>query len=98
MTDLLPPSSPAVQMMGLINGYQISQALHVVATLGIADLLRNGPRSSDAVADIVEADRDALYRLLRALAAVGLFHEDAYPGFSLTGFGACVRSDAAEPV
>jgi hypothetical protein len=58
MTDLLRPSSPAVQMMGLINGYQISQALHVVATLGIADLLRDGPRSSDALADRVEADRD----------------------------------------
>src|SRR4051812_20183411 len=77
MNHHLPPPSAAVQMMGLINGYQISQALHAVATLGIADLLRNGPRSSDALADIVEAERDALYRLLRALAAVGVFHEDA---------------------
>lgn len=98
MTDLLPPSSPAVRMMNLINGYQISQALHVVATLGIADLLRNGPRGSDALADIVEADRDALYRLLRALAAVGVFHEDAGRAFSLTELGACLRSDAPEPV
>jgi len=98
MTDLLRPSSPAVQMMGLINGYQISQALHVAATLGIADLLRNGPRSSDALADIVEADRDALYRLLRALAAVGVFHEDADRAFGLTELGACLRSDAPEPV
>ena len=85
-------------MMQLINGYQVSQALHVVATLGIADLLRNGPRSSDALADIVEADRDALYRLLRALAAVGVFHEDAGRAFSLTELGACLRSDASEPV
>jgi SAM-dependent methyltransferase len=98
MTDLLSPSSPAVQMMGLINGYQVSQALHVVATLGIADLLRNGPRSSDALADVVEADRDALYRLLRALAAVGVFHEDADRAFSLTELGACLRSDAPAPV
>src|SRR5215217_3466792 len=93
MTDYLPPS-PAVQMMQLINGYQVSQALHVAATLGIADLLRKGPRSSDALADIVEADRDALYRLLRALAAVGVFHEDADRIFSLTELGVCLRSDA----
>ncbi len=98
MTDLLSPSSPAVQMMGLINGYQVSQALHVVATLGIADLLRNGPRSSDALADCVEADRGALYRLLRALAAVGVFHEGADRAFSLTEMGSCLRSDAPEPV
>ena len=76
MSDQLRPPSPAVQMMRLINGYQVSQALHVAATLGIADLLRDGPRSSDALADIVGADRDALYRLLRALAAVDVFHED----------------------
>ena len=52
MTDLLPPSSPAIQMMRLINGYQVSQALHVAATLGIADLLWDGPRSSDALAEL----------------------------------------------
>src|SRR6266700_812336 len=84
MTNHRPPPSPAVQMMQLINGYQVSQSLHVVATLGIADLLRNGPRSSDALADSVEADRNALYRLLRALAAVGVFHEGADRAFSLT--------------
>ncbi len=98
MTNHRPPPSPAVQMMQLINGYQVSQSLHVVATLGIADLLRNGPRSSDALADSVEADRNALYRLLRALAAVGVFHEDADRAFSLTELGACLRSDAPEPV
>jgi O-methyltransferase domain/Dimerisation domain len=98
MSDQLPPLSPAVQMMRLINGYQVSQALHVAATLGIADLLRDGPRSSDALADIVGADRDALYRLLRALAAVDVFHEDTDRVFSLTELGACLRSDAPQPV
>lgn len=98
MIDNLPPPSPAVQMMQLINGYQVSQALHVVATLGIADLLRTGPRSGESLADSVGADRDALYRLLRALAAVGVFYENADRAFSLTELGACLRSDAPEPV
>ena len=97
MTDQSPPS-PAIQMMRLINGYQVSQALHVVATLGVADLLREGPRSSNDLAKAVQADQDALYRLLRALAAVGVFHEDTDRVFSLTDLGACLRSDAPHPV
>ena len=97
MSDQLRPPSPAVQMMRLINGYQVSQALHVAATLGIADLLRDGPRSSDALADIVGADRDALYRLLRALAAVDVFHEE-YDRVQPYQLGACLRSDAPQPV
>jgi hypothetical protein len=91
-------SSPAAEMMRLTNGYQISQALHVAATLGIADLLQDGPLGSDTLAGRAGANRDALYRLLRALAAVGVLHEDAERGFSLTELGACLRSDAPEPV
>ena len=34
----------------MTNGYQVSQAIHVVATLGIADLLKDGPRSADELA------------------------------------------------
>jgi hypothetical protein len=85
-------------MMELINGYQVSQALHVAATLGIADLLRNGPLDSDTLASSAGVNRDALYRLLRALAAVGVLHEDAEQVFSLTELGTCLRSDAPEPV
>ena len=36
--------SASARMMGLINGYLVSQALYVAATLGIADLLAEGPR------------------------------------------------------
>ncbi len=32
---------PAIELMRLINGYQVSQAIHVVASLGIADLLKD---------------------------------------------------------
>ena len=97
MIDQSTPS-PSAQMVQLINGYQVSQALHAAATLGIADLLRDGPLCSDKLADRVGADRDALYRLLRALAAVGVFHEHAARTFDLTELGACLRSDAPEPV
>src|SRR5262249_23227518 len=41
-------------------------------------------------------DAQALYRLLRALAAVEVFYEDDQRRFSLTEMGACLCSDAPE--
>ena len=41
---------PSIELMRLINGYQVSQALHVAATLGVADQLKDGPKSYDTVA------------------------------------------------
>src|SRR3954447_12342920 len=89
---------PSLALRRLINGYQVSRAIHVAAALSIADLLAAGPKSSDKLAVESDANPDALYRLLRALAAVGVFHEDDDRCFSLTDLGECLRSDAPEPV
>ena len=90
--------SRAPELMRLINGYQISQALHVVAVLGIADLLAEGPLHSDALAEASGAHAPTLYRVMRALAASGVFHEDAERVFSLTPLGQGLRSDAPMPL
>jgi hypothetical protein len=84
--------------MRLVNGYQVSQAIHVAATLGIADLLKDGPRSFGELAAATGSHPGSLYRLLRALAAVGVFHEDGDKRFALTPLGDCLRSDAADQV
>lgn len=84
--------------LDLINGFRVSQAIHVAATLGIADLLRDGPRSSDDLAAATGTHADALYRLLRALASVSVFREDPDRRFALTPLGECLRSDAHEPM
>lgn len=89
---------PSAELMRLVNGYQVSQAIHVAATLGIADLLKDGPRTSDDLAAATSTHPRSLYRLLRALAAAGVFHEDADRCFTLTPMGDCLRSDAPEPV
>ena len=62
---------PSVELMRLINGYQVSQALHVAAMLGVADQLKDGSKSYEIVAQACGAHPTSLYRLLRALAAVG---------------------------
>ena len=90
--------SASARMMGMVNGYLVSQALYVAATLGVADLLVEGPRAVEEIASKTGVQQEALYRLLRALAAAGVFHEDASRCFALTELGDCLRSDAKEPV
>ncbi len=89
---------PSAALLRLVNGFQVSQAIHVAAPLGIADLLKNGWRSSDDLAAATSTCARSLYRLLRALASIGVFREDAHRRFALTPLGECLRSDASEPV
>jgi hypothetical protein len=83
-------------MMGLITGYWVSQAVGVVAQLGVADELATGPRDSDDLARAVGADPRALYRVLRLLAGQGVFTEAPPGSFSLTPLGETLRSDSPD--
>ena len=67
---------PALQLRRMINGYQVSQAIYVAVTLGVADLLAGGPQTSAELAEAADAHPDSLYRLLRALAAAGVVREE----------------------
>jgi hypothetical protein len=87
-------SDPSAELMRLVNGFQVSQALHVAALLAVADHLKDGPKSADVLARTCDAHPGSLYRLLRALAAVGVFHENDDMEFSLTPIGFCLTSDA----
>src|SRR3569832_604204 len=71
----LVATDPSAELMRLINGYQVSQALHAAAVLGVADYLKDEPRTSDTLARACGAHPALFYRLLRALAAVGVFRE-----------------------
>ena len=86
-----PP--PQAVMARMITGYWISQALHVAAHLGVADLLTDGPRTVSDLAHATGAHARSLYRLLRALASEGVFAEDAQGRFALTPLGESLRSD-----
>ncbi len=77
----------------MTNGYQVSQAIHVVATLGIADLLKDGPMSVDELAEVTETHASALYRILRALASVGVFAEQSDGRFGLTPLAEHLQTD-----
>lgn len=84
--------------MGLITGYWISQAVGTVALLGVADHLTDGPRTSDELARVVGANPQALYRVLRLLASIGVFARVAPDSFELTPLGETLRTGAPDSV
>jgi len=78
----------------MLVGNQVQQAIHVAAKLGIADLLREGPRPSEELAAATGAHPQALYRLLRVLASFGIFTESEQRCFALTPLAALLQVDA----
>ncbi|WP_147339597.1 methyltransferase [Actinomadura spongiicola] len=82
-------------LLSVLSGSWLAQAGYAMAKLGVADLLDDGPRTADDLAAACGAHPEALHRMLRALAAVGLFEEPGPRTFGLTDASALLRSDAA---
>lgn len=76
--------SPATALWQLISGSERIQLVYVAAKLGIADLLKDGPRSSEELAMSVGAHPRTLYRVLRALTTLDVFSENEDGTFELT--------------
>src|SRR5579885_2606158 len=87
-------NSPHEQMFQLLSGYWVSRAIHVAAELGIAEHLKDGPQRLDVLAAATQTDAPALYRLLRALASVGIFAEGDDTQFELTPLAATLLKDS----
>ena len=89
----IPPAPPPpVQIYLMSQGAVVTRALSLAAELGLADLLANGPRDTEQLAQATSTHARSLYRMLRLLSSVGVFTE-ARPGqFALTPLGECLRS------
>jgi len=90
--------TPAGKLLEMIAMRHVPQALHVVAVLGIADLLADGPKGSEELAQVTGSHARTLYRVLRTLVAAGVFAEDKAGRFRLTALGQPLRSEAADSV
>jgi DNA-binding IclR family transcriptional regulator len=86
--------SPLLALRRMILGYRLSQALCVASELGLADLLKDGPRTTDDLAQATGAHAPSLYRLLRLLASEGVFVEQEQGQFALTPFAVPLQRDA----
>ena len=74
-------------------GHYVSRALHLAAKLGLADLLKDGPRHYGQLAEATVTHAPALNRVMRLLASVGVFDEHDGGTFSLTPLGESLRAD-----
>lgn len=85
--------------MGLhIRALQLSQMLHVAAQLGLADRIGETPRPAVELAQDSGAHPAMLPRLVRALAAFGIFTIDADGRVGHTPKSLCLRRDAVPTV
>jgi hypothetical protein len=97
-TNDAPPPIPAqLQMLQLVSGFQVSQALYVVAKLDIATLLSDGPRTVDQLAAETHANADALRRIIRFLATLGVFRTNG-ENVEITELGATLAEDGPASV
>src|SRR5690242_7667281 len=83
---------PFMQIYFLSEGKVVSTALSLAAELGIADLLAEGPRSSEDLAQATSTHPQSLFRVLRLLSSFGVFNEVAPRVFALTPLGEYLRS------
>ena len=89
-TPAAPP--PDVHLIQLIFGKWVSMAVSVAAKLRLADKLAAGPKSVADLAAETGTHAPSLYRLMRALASVGVFASDEAGKFSLTPVGEFLRT------
>ncbi|GLY46599.1 methyltransferase [Lentzea sp. NBRC 102530] len=87
------PEASAVHLIGEAHAYLKAAALRAVAVLGVADHLGDGPRPVEELARETGTDADCLGRMLRLLAAGGIFRREP-GGFSLTPLGQGLRTDS----
>ncbi len=85
--------SPSETMFQMVRSFFATRAIYIAAKLGLADLLKGEPKSSEELAQATGTDASALYRLMRALASVGVLAEDNQQRFVLTPLGATLQTD-----
>jgi len=85
---------PHVHVLQLLMGLWHAQIVGTAARFGVADLMASGVQDVESLAQECGADPDALYRLLRACAALGIVFESEQRRFALTPAGECLRSDS----
>jgi hypothetical protein len=85
------PTQSRIALAGMLFGFQSSQVLVAAAELGVADLIADRARTSDDLAGATGTDPDALRRLLRTMAGLGLVDEVEAGRFRLADHGLALR-------
>jgi O-methyltransferase domain/Dimerisation domain len=94
-SDSAPSDAARSTLLQMIGGGRVAQAVYVAARLNIADLLTDGPKTVAELANLSGTHALSLYRLMRALASMGLFVEEADHLFRLTPLAGLLCSDVS---
>ena len=84
--------SPSEVMRNLTIGYWVARLVHVAAKLKLADFMKKGPRTIEDLAAAAGVQPQPLYRILSALASVGVFAETKNGRFTLTPLAATFQT------
>ncbi|TAK65284.1 methyltransferase [Methylobacter sp.] len=84
---------PPFRLIQIGSAFWQSRALHIAVRLDIASVLGDGQLAVDVIASRVSAQPDAIYRLLRMLAAMGIFEEVSPRVFKNNALSAYLRED-----
>lgn len=76
-----------MKLLDLVQSHRVTAVIYVAARLGLAELLRDGPRTVEELASRTHTDRDALARLLVALSTVGICSRVGEGRYLLTELG-----------
>jgi hypothetical protein len=88
-----------MQMMQMLwPGAMAVQAIHVAAKFALADLVANGPKSIEELAEATHTHGSSLGRFLRALTSLGIFSEDTTGRYRQTALSDTLRSDHPESI
>ena len=86
----------ALKLFDLTQSHRVTAVIHVAVKLGIAELLRNGPRPLGELAKATGADERALGRLLTALSTIGICQRTGESSYALTEVGAGLDGEAEQ--
>jgi hypothetical protein len=93
-----PSAASREQLLTIIRGHRIAQAVYVATRLGIPDLLADGPREIDELAHATGSHPPSLYRVLLFLAGVGVLAKVGPRRFALTPVSGALRTGVPDSV
>ncbi len=91
-----PLKNTQEKILELTRGFQLSQCLFTATALGIPDLLKDGAKSCEELAQATQTHAHSLYRLLRVLASTGIVTEIAPQQFEVTAMATCLQQDSPD--
>src|SRR5688500_7919637 len=87
--------NPPETLLQMVTGHYVARGIYVAAKLKLADHIGRGVTASEELARATKTDATSLYRLLRALASIGIFEEQANERFALTPMADLLRSNVS---